>query len=381
MVGSEAALEIRVLHRHGKSIREIAREMGVSRNTVRRYLRDDEAERYGPRPLRSTKLDPFKRYIVERLAAAAPERIPASVLLTELRERGYSGGYTMLKVFVASLKPPEAAEPVIRFETEPGEQMQVDWAVIRRGENRLSVFVATLGWSRAAYVEFVTDERVETLIEAHENAFLAFGGAPREVLYDNMRTVVLERHGYGRGRHRFHPGFLDFARHCGFRLRLCAPYRAQTKGKVERFIRYLRHSFYVPLASRLAQEGLIVDRETANLAVGRWLREVANARVHGTTGEIPAERLAIERVQLQAVPMPYAAEACARCRSRCQHRSSACSTRCRFTMRLPAASDERPAASAHRRAVPGAAVERDAQPVFRHRPERGGERGLLCRLP
>jgi transposase len=305
MVGSEAALEIRVLHRHGKSIREIAREMGVSRNTVRRYLRDDEAERYRSRPLRPTKLDPFKGYVIERLRAAEPEGIPASVLLMELRERGYAGGYTMLKVFVASLKPPEAAEPVIRFETEPGEQMQVDWAVIRRGDNRLSVFVATLGWSRASYVEFVTDERVETLIEAHESAFLAFGGTPRQVLYDNMRTVVLERHGYGRGRHRFHPGFLDFARHCGFRPRLCAPYRAQTKGKVERFIRYLRHSFYVPLSSRLAQEGLIVDRETANLAVGRWLREVANQRVHGTTGEIPAERLAIERVQFQPVPTPY----------------------------------------------------------------------------
>jgi transposase len=280
--------------------------MGVSRNTVRRYLRDEEAARYKPRPPRPTKLDPFKGYISERLAAAAPERIPGSVLLTELRERGYGGGYTMLKLFLASLRSKETSEPAIRFETEPGEQMQVDWAVIRRGENRLSVFVATLGWSRAAYVEFVTDERVETLVEAHENAFLAFGGTPREVLYDNMRTVVLlERHGYGRGRHRFHPGFLDFARHCGFRPRLCAPYRAQTKGKVERFIRYLRHSFYVPLASRLAQEGLIVDRETANLAARRWLREVANARVHGTTGEVPAERLAIERLQLQPVPTPY----------------------------------------------------------------------------
>src|SRR5438132_13583805 len=96
-----------------------------------------------------------------------------------------------------------------------------------------------------------------------------------------MRTVVLERHGDGRGRHRFHPGFLDFARHCGFQPRLCAPYRAQTKGKVERFIRYLRESFWVPLSSRLAQEGLIVDRETANLAVKRWLRDVANARIHG----------------------------------------------------------------------------------------------------
>jgi transposase len=305
MVGSEAALEIRILHRHGKGIREIAREVGVSRNTVRRYLRDESAPRYKARPPRVTKLGPFERYVVDRLRAASPERIPGSVLLTELRERGYGGGYTMLKVFLASLRPKETIEPIVRFETAPGEQMQVDWAVIRRGENRLSVFVATLGWSRATYVEFVTDERVETLIEAHENAFFAFGGVPREVLYDNMRTVVLERHGYGHGRHRFHPGFLDFARHCGFRLRLCAPYRAQTKGKVERFIRYLRQSFYVPLASRLAQEGLIVDRETANLTVRRWLREVANVRVHGTTGEVPAERLAIERTQLQPVPTPY----------------------------------------------------------------------------
>ena len=305
MVGAEGALEIRVLHRHGRGIREIARETGSSRNTVRRYVRDGSALRYKPRPPRATKLGPFKDYVIERLTAAAPERIPASVWLRELRERGYSGGYTMLKVLAASLKPQEAAAPIVRFETEPGEQMPVDWAVIRRGSNRLSVFVATLGWSRAAYVEFVADERVETLIEAHENAFLAFGGTPREVLYDNMRTVVLQRHGYGRDRHRFHPGFLDFARHCGFQPRLCAPYRAQTKGKVERLIRYLRESFWVPLSSRLAQEGLIVDREAANLAVKRWLREVANARIHGTTGAIPVERLASERLRLQPLPTPY----------------------------------------------------------------------------
>jgi transposase len=165
----------------------------------------DESARYKPRPRRATKLDPFKDYVVERLTSAAPERIPA-------------------------------------------KQMQVDWAVIRCGSNRLLVFVATLGWSRASYVEFASDERVETLIQAHEDAFLAFRGTPREVLYDNMRTVVLQRHGYGRGRHRFHPGFLDFVRHCGFQPRLCAPYRAQTEGKVERFIRYLRESFWVPLS-------------------------------------------------------------------------------------------------------------------------------------
>jgi transposase len=279
MVGAEAALEIRVLHRHGKGVREIARETGLSRNTVRRYLRDQTASRYKSRPPRASKLDPFKAYVSERLASAAPASIPATVLLGELRERGYPGGYTILKDFVVTLRPALVEAPSIRFETEPGAQMQVDWAAFRRGPDRLSAFVATLGWSRTAYVEFVADERVETLIAAHENAFMAFGGVPREVLYDNMRTVVVERNGYGRGQHRFHPGFLDFARHCGFRPRLCQPYRAQTKGKVERFIRYLRSSFYVPLASRLAQEGLTVDRESANVMALRWLREVANARV------------------------------------------------------------------------------------------------------
>ncbi|WP_198373666.1 IS21 family transposase, partial [Roseomonas rosulenta] len=220
-------------------------------------------------------------------------------------ERGYAGGYSILKEHLAWLRPAAEPEPVVRFETAPGEQMQVDWAVIRRGSDRLSVFVATLGWSRAAYVEFVADERLETLLACHEHAFLAFGGVPREVLYDNMRTVVLERDRYGRGQHRFQPGFLDFAGHCGFRPRLCRPYRAQSKGKVERFIRYLRGSFWVPLASRMAAEGVMVDGAAANLAVGRWLRKVANARVHATTGEVPAARLEQERGKLGSIPPPY----------------------------------------------------------------------------
>src|SRR5258708_7955576 len=152
MVGVEAALEIRVLHRHGKSIREIARETGVARNTVRRYLRDEEAAHYKPRPPRSTKLDPFKAYVAGRLSSAAPEWIPASVLLMELRERGYSGGYPKLKLFGASLRPPQAGEPGVRVETRPGEQMQVDWAGHRRGRNPVSGFAPTPGWGRAPAV-------------------------------------------------------------------------------------------------------------------------------------------------------------------------------------------------------------------------------------
>jgi transposase len=156
-----------------------------------------------------------------------------------------------------------------------------------------------------AYVEFCDDERVETLIRCRENAFVAFGGVSREVLFDNMKTVVLERNTYGRGVHRFHAGFLDYARHAGFLPRLCQPYRARTKGKVERFIGYLKRSFWVPFVATMRQFGLAPDKHTANAAVSRWLREVANARVHATTKAIPAERLLTERARLQMLPPAY----------------------------------------------------------------------------
>lgn len=243
MLTGEEVMEIRVLHRQGMSIRGIARTTGLSRNVVRRYLRSPEAPRDKRRAPRPSKLDPFKSYVSERLRAAAPSRIPATALLVELKARGYQGGITILKEFMAGFLPEKCDDPVIRFETEPGQQMQVDWAVIGRGPDRISVFVATLGWSRSSYVEFCEDEKVETLILAHEHAFAAFGGIPREVLYDNVKTVVVERNTYGRGHHRFHSGFLDYASHVGFVPRLCRPYRAKTKGKVERFIRYLKESF------------------------------------------------------------------------------------------------------------------------------------------
>ncbi len=304
MLVAEEAVEIRVLRRQGKSIREIARMLDVSRNTVRRYLRVEGLPRYA-REARSSKLDPYKHYLDERVKAAAPDWIPATVLLRELRGLGYPGGYSILKGHLATLRPVTEPEPLIRFETDPGRQMQVDFATIRRGRDRLSVFIATLGWSRATYVEFVSDERLETLLGCHERAFYFFGGVPREALYDNMRTVVSDRDFYGPGLHRYNRTFLDFAHHHGFVPRLCRPYRPKTKGKVERFIGYLRASFYVPLASQLSPEGLKVDRDTANARAGTWLREVANARVHATTGEVPLVRLELERERLQRTPAPW----------------------------------------------------------------------------
>lgn len=306
MLKPEGRMELEVLRKHGAGIRELARVTGHSRNTVRRYLREGEAAgARKPAPKRAEKLDAFKDYIVGRLKAAAPDRIPAAVLFREIKAHGYRGGETRVKHFVRGLIPAPAAAPIVRFETEPGQQMQADWATVGRGADRLSVFIATLGWSRMAHVEFCDDERVETLIQCHENAFLEFGGVPLEVLFDNMKTVVLERNTYGRGVHRFHAGFLDYAKHAGFVPRLCQPYRAQTKGKVERFVGYLKGSFWVPFVASMRQLGLTPDKDAANAAVKRWLREVANARVHATTEEIPAERLVIERASLQAPPAPY----------------------------------------------------------------------------
>lgn len=120
-----------------------------------------------------------------------------------------------------------------------------------------------------------------------------------------MKTVVLERNTYGRGVHRFHAGFLDYAKHAGFLPRLCQPYRACTKGKVERFVGYLKGSFWIPFVASMRQRGLAPDKPAANAAVSRWLREVANARVHATTREIPAARLLTERAKLQMLPAAY----------------------------------------------------------------------------
>lgn len=183
--------------------------------------------------------------------------------------------------------------------------MQVDWVVFRRGKDRLSAFVATMGYSRASFVEYVTDEKIETLLACHEHAFEYFGGVPKQVLYDNMKTVVIERDGYGEGNHKLNPLFLDFAKHWGFVPKLCQPYRARTKGKVERFNRYLRRTFHVTLASRLKMSGIQLDKDTANLEVRRWLRETANVRIHATTKEQPEKLLKLEQPHLQAFPPSY----------------------------------------------------------------------------
>lgn len=301
MLTQEQAVEVRILARRGLGIREIARQTGLSRNTVRRYVREATIRGYGPRAARPTKLDRFKDYLVERIEAARPRWIPATVLLREIQDLGYAGGISQLKAYLAPFKQP-SVEPVVRFETEPGAQMQADFTSLRRGRDTLLAFVATLGYSRATFVRFTAGEDSATLCLCLREAFTFFGGVPQQVLFDNAKTVVIERDAYGEGLHRWQRNLLTLSEQYGFVPRLCRPYRAKTKGKVERFNGYLKGSFVVPLAASLKQAGLKLDVATANAQIGRWLAQVANVRVHGTTDERPADRLLIEREHLLALP-------------------------------------------------------------------------------
>ena len=288
--------------RRGEAVRSIAKQLGCSRNTVRRYLREADARRYKRRAPRPCKLDPYKEYLSQRVAQALPRWIPATVLLREICERGYDGGVSQLKAWLAPLKTREP-EPVVRFETQPGQQMQADFTTIRRGRDPLLALVATMGYSRATFVKFTTREDATTLCAGLREAFDYFGGVPEQVLFDNTKAVVIERDAYGEGLHRWNDALRELAEECGFSPRLCRPYRAKTKGKVERFNGYLKGSFVVPLAASVeADGGLKLDADLANVHVRRWLDEVANARVHGTTGAVPTVRLAEERAVMLPAP-------------------------------------------------------------------------------
>ena len=187
MLIKEQCVEILILHKQGFSNRKIAKILRVSRNTVKKYLQNlNDTPSYKARPIKETKLSPYHSYLADRIQFVLPNWIPATVLLPELKERGYQGGITQLRDYLRILKSKTRIDPIVRFETEPGEQMQVDWAEFKFGKAKLHGFIATLGYSRFSYVEFVDDEKVETLIACHQNAFDFFHGVPRIVLYDNL---------------------------------------------------------------------------------------------------------------------------------------------------------------------------------------------------
>lgn len=289
MIKYERAMEIRILHKQGLSNRAIAAKLRISRNTVRKYLHQNGAPIYSPRAKVGSMLDEYHGYLKERLDSAAPHKIPSTVLLRELQELGYHGSLSLLRDFVRSLRPVVKQEQLVRFETDPGVQMQVDWGVMRSGRDPIYAFVATLGFSRMLFVIFARKMDYETLEECHKAAFEWFDGVPREILYDNMKTVVLQRDAYGPGKHRFHPQLWQFAKAHRFIPRLCRPYRAKTKGKVERMVGYLRQSFFIPTMTKLHQTGQQINCSEANRLGQIWLNEVANQRLHQTTKARPCD--------------------------------------------------------------------------------------------
>jgi transposase len=288
MIGRETRMLLRHYLEQGTSKSALARQLGVSRDTIHRWVRegdldrdlDDEAVQYGPRPPVPTKLDPYKA-IVEARLAAYPE-LSAVRLLDEIRAAGYAGGYTQLKAFIHRVRPTPPAEAVIRFETPAGRQAQVDFARFRFPWGVRYALLVVLGYSRMLWCRFSPRQDMATLIDGLEDAFLAFGGVPQELLFDQMKAVITRDLRLEGGALIRNAEFLRFARHWGFTPRACRPYRAQTKGKVERPVRYLRGNF---VYGRTFLHDADLDQQCQ-----RWLERVANVRLHGTTHERPRER-------------------------------------------------------------------------------------------
>ncbi|OLP56364.1 integrase [Rhizobium rhizosphaerae] len=299
MIKLRETMMILDLHRQGLSVSAIARQTGIDRKTVRKYIeRGMEAPAYGPRKPRSTVIDPFASYLRERVKAYPG--LTGSRLLREIRERGYTGGYTAVTDFLRDVRPPATAGFEVRFETPPGEQAQVDFAqfhVVFTDEPMTPrivwLFSMVLGHSRLIWARFVMHQNLPTVLRCHVAAFEAIGGVPREILYDRMKTAVI-----GEGQTEgivYNRALLDLARHYGFHPRACQPYCAKTKGKVERPFRYIREDFF------LARTFCNLDDLNAQLR--HWLDTVANPRVHATTLRVVNEAFAEERQHLRPLPL------------------------------------------------------------------------------
>jgi transposase len=292
------------LHRQGLSITAIARRTGRDPKTVRKYVeRGLEPPVYGPRQVgRPNKLAPYLDYLRERIAAF-PD-LTAIRLTREIRERGYSGAYTAVKRFIAAIRPESQPKPFeVRFETPPGYQAQVDFArfvTFLTDEPEIArivwLFSLVLGHSRYIFARFVMHQDLQTLLRCHMLAFEAIGGVPIEILYDRMKTAVTGED--ADGHIIYNRSLIALGQHYGFIPRACRPYRAKTKGKVERPFSYIRQDFFLARSFR--------NLDDLNAQLDDWLASVANVRLHGTTQRIVSEAFAAERPELQPLPaLPF----------------------------------------------------------------------------
>lgn len=304
MYGWERLVLLRHLLDEGLTKAAIADRLGVSRRVIYYWLESGQLDRDVTTPLPPRerlkgrpKLEPYKAIIQTRLESY-PE-LSAVRLYEECRAAGYQGGVSQLQNYVRQTRPRPPAEPVVRFETAPGLQAQADFAEVRFPWGKRYALLVVLGYSRLLWMAFYPRQTMQTVIAGLEAAFTAFGGVPRECLFDQMRAVILDDTRQSEGKLLENPEFLRFSAHWGFRIHACRPYRAKTKGKVERPIHYVRWNF-------LYGREFLGDADLAAQAE-QWLAVTANQREHGTTHEAP--QLRFERDERSALlplaPRPY----------------------------------------------------------------------------
>ena len=304
MHGLREIVLIHDLKKQGLSLTAIARKVGCDRKTVRKYLeRGLEGPIYGPRQPRDCLLDPYEDYLRKRVRTF-PD-LSGARLLREIRELGYEGGYTRVTDFLREVRPPARTRFERRFETPPGRQAQVDFAEFTVSfadepgiTRKVWLFSLILGHSRWLWGRFVASQNLQSVMRCHVAAFEAIGGVPEEVLYDRMKTAVIGEDEAGVV--TYNASLVALLNHYGAVPRACRPYRAKTKGKVERPFRYIRQDFFLARTFR--------DLDDLNAQFDGWRATVANPRVHATTRRVVNEAFVEERPSLTVLPaIPYSA--------------------------------------------------------------------------
>lgn len=293
MISTEVFMDILALHRQGHSMRWISKKLGIHRDTVKKYITQKKQPHYNKQKRRESILAPFHQMIRDWLEQ---DDYRATWVYEKIKQLGYTGGYDTVRCFVRKVKKQKAQLAYIRFETEPGRQAQMDWGdfkVVGPGSNHFFVylFVMLLGFSRAMFARFVEQCTLEAFLDSHITGFRYLGGVPQEMLYDNMRHVVIVNRA---GQRHFNPEIVDFAAHYGFTPQPCPPYSPWVKGKVERPMDYVRERFW---------RGYRFESiEKANHDLREWLDTVANQRKHGTYQQLVCHRWDQEKGFLGPMP-------------------------------------------------------------------------------
>jgi transposase len=293
MLSKEDYVVIKALKQRGVYLKDIAAELGIHPKTVSRALKRGGASKRAHQR-RESKLDPYKG-TVDRLLAEGVWN--AVVIFREIQAAGYEGKSTILREYIAPKRALRQGRATVRFETEPGRQLQSDWGevVTRIGGEPVKVHfqVNQLGYSRRFHFWCSDNQDAEHTYEGLIRGFEYFGGVPEEVLVDNQKAAVLEHKGGGQV--QFNERFVDLADHYGFVPKACRPYRARTKGKDERMVGYIKQHFFVRYRSFESWAHL-------NQLAEQWLAQEADLRLHGTVHEVVAERFKREAPVLGSLP-------------------------------------------------------------------------------